>query len=116
MSDDMTKRLMTGVKFGRIPGRAENDEINRIRDTFAACFDDVDQVLATKIIAALSALLRDAIFNNYGDSKPLDVWDELARFHRIVLAEMIAARWKEEEASRPLEKDRKSTRLNSSHT
>jgi len=106
MSDDMTKRLMTGVKFGRIPGRAESDEINRIRDTFAACFDDdVDQVLATKIIAALSALLRDAIFNSYGDSKPLDVWDELARFHRIVLAEMIAARWKEEEASRPLEKD-----------
>jgi len=82
------------------------DEVNRIRDTFAACFDDdVDGALASKIIAALSALLRDAIFNSYGDSKPLDVWDELARFHRIVLAEMIAARWKEEEASRPLEKD-----------
>jgi len=106
MSDDMTKRLMTGVKFGRIPSQAESDEVNRIRDTFAACFDDdVDGALASKIIAALSALLRDAIFNSYGDSKPLDVWDELARFHRIVLAEMIAARWKEEEASRPLEKD-----------
>ncbi len=98
MSDDMMKRLMTGVKFGRIPDKAESDEINCIRDTFAACFDeDVDGLMATKILAALAPLLRDAVFNCYGDSKPLDVWDELTRFHRIVLAEMIAKRWRKEE-------------------